>query len=202
MPPPLPASMKPSCGRVEVLRARDAGRGDGGRRVVRARRVVALDAEEAVDPAVLVRGEAHVVDVHRGVVQLRHHDGLRPEPEALRAVVALRDGEERLAVEALDARDDAVLAAEADRAGVEDRLDREPLEQHRVRGGVQVVAPLERDVEAREDGALVADERAAVVERAGVGFGEDLVLAGAERGEAGVEVHGGEDWVGGERSEV
>ena len=75
-----------------------------------------------------MRGEAHVVDVDGGVVELRHDDRLRPEAEAVRAVLALGDGEERLAVEALDARDDAVLAAEADRAGVEDGLDREALE--------------------------------------------------------------------------
>ena len=43
---------------------------------------------------------------------------------------------------------------------------------------------------AREDGPLVADEGAAGVERAGVGVGEELVVARAERGEAGGKVNG------------
>ena len=78
----------------KVLGAGDATGGCGSREVARLVVVMTLHAEEAVDPAILVAGEAHVVDVHAGDVILGHGDGMVPEAEAVNPVGAFGHGEE------------------------------------------------------------------------------------------------------------
>jgi hypothetical protein len=51
----------------EVVRAGDPRLRHGGGEIVRRARVLPLGAEHAVDPAVLVRRQAHVVDVEVAV---------------------------------------------------------------------------------------------------------------------------------------
>ena len=136
--------------------------------------------------------EAHVVDVHVGIVRLGHRDGLRAESEVVDAVVGLRDGEERFAVVAFEAdheRDAAVV--EEHGAGIEGRVDAQALQQERVRAAVEVVAPLQRRVVAGDDGVQVAGVEP-VVERGirRVGAAEEGLVVAAKGGEGGVEVEG------------
>ena len=162
------ADSRPQVGQAlpldEILRARDAGLGHRRGGVARGGlRVLALGAEEPVDPAVLVRGEPHVVDVGVGVVGLRHDHRVVPEAEAVDAVLALGDGEEALAVVAFDAGHQVHLAVPLDGAGVEDAVDPQPLQQERVASRVEVVAPEERACGRGQHRVLPAVEDAVAV---------------------------------------
>ena len=120
----------------------DAGGGDGAGEVAgRGVGIGPFRAEDAVDPAVFMVGQAHVVDVGVGVVGLRHGDRVVAEPEVVHSVRTLRQCEEGLAVNPLHPDHQAVAVAEFDRAGVHRRVDADPLEQHRVGRTVEIVAP-------------------------------------------------------------
>ncbi len=78
--------------RLEVARARNSRRRDSYRQVS-APRVVALRAEHAVNPAVLMLGQAHVVNVGFLRAAVRQDNRIIPEAEAVHAAFAL--GKER-----------------------------------------------------------------------------------------------------------
>jgi hypothetical protein len=103
--------------------------------------------------------ETHVVDVDVGLAGLRHQDRIVPEAKTVNAVWALRDGEEGFAVCAFNARDNKVLAVVQDGAGVEGRVDRHPLEQHRVGFAVKIVAPMNGRVRCCENGSAPSGRR-------------------------------------------
>ena len=153
--------------------ADDAGGGHSGGQVG-VRLVLALGAEHAVDPAVLVLGQPHIVDVGllgAGVGQL---DGLVPEAKAVHRGVALGHRKEALAVVALHPGHQIELAVQLDGAGVEHRVHAQPLHKIGVCGGVKVEPPLQGDVLAGEDRMLPLVVDAVVP----VGF---VVLAGQKR---------------------
>ena len=138
--------------------------GDGPRRVAERRlRVLALGAEDAVEPAVLVGGQAHVGDVGVGLAGLGQRQRVVPEPEVVDPVVALGHGEEALVVAALDARHQADLAVPQNRPGARDGVHAEALDEPRVAAAVEVVAPEERRVGRRQHRVLPALEDAALV---------------------------------------
>lgn len=89
--------------------------------------VFALGAEHAVDPAVLMLGQAHIVDVGFLRAGIGQHHGIIPEVEAVDACIGLRNGEEGLAVVALDADNEVELAVQVDRAAVECGVDAQAL---------------------------------------------------------------------------
>lgn len=134
----------------EVLRAGDACGGDRCREVVRGREVLALGAEDAVNPPVLVGRQAHVVDIRVGIAGLGHPDRIFPEPEIVDAVGTLGDGEERFAVVAFDAHRQHVFAVVEHGPGVERAVDAETLHAVGVAFGREVVAPLQRRVVTRQ----------------------------------------------------
>ena len=114
----------------QVPGAGDAALRHGRRCIPRGRfGVFALGAEEAVDPAVLVLDQAHVVDVGVGIGGLGHQDRIIPEAKVVDAVRALGDGEEGFAVGAFDARDDKEFSFVQDGAGVEGGVDADALHQ-------------------------------------------------------------------------
>ena len=53
-----------------------------------------LHAEKTIDPSVLMRGEAHVVDIRAGIFGVGHCDGTLAEFESVDSVVALGYSEE------------------------------------------------------------------------------------------------------------
>ena len=78
----------------EVFRAGDSSRSGSCREVTGVRIVVTLSTEDAIDPAVLMGGETHVVDVRSGNGVLGHGDRLGPETEVINAVRTLCHCEE------------------------------------------------------------------------------------------------------------
>ena len=141
----------------EVAGAGDAGRRNGGREVARGRRrILALHAEDAVNPAVLVRGQAHVIDVRGGLPVFGHRNRTRPEAEVVHAVRALRHGEERFAVRTFDAGHEHIFAIPLDGAGIHHGVDAEAFHQERIRFLVQVVAPFQGRVGRRQHGIRIA----------------------------------------------
>ena len=139
----------------EVLGAGYAGSRGGGGQVPFQRVVLALHAENAVNPAVLVPGEAHVVNVGSGLSPLRHGDGTRPEREVVHAVGAFGHGEEGFAVGPLHTHYQYVLVSPLNGTGVQGGMDTYPFHQEGVAFLVQVVAPLQRGVFPGEDRMLV-----------------------------------------------
>ena len=138
---------------LEVPGADDACGGHGGGQVG-VRLVLALGAEHTVDPAVLVFGQPHIIDVGlvgAGVGQL---DGLVPEAEAVHRGAALGHRKKALAVVALHPGCQVEPAIQLDGAGVEHGVDPQPLHKIGVCGGVEVEPPLQGDVLAGEDRVL------------------------------------------------
>ncbi len=116
----------------QVAGAHYASRGRCGRQVVLGRVVLALDAEYAVYPAVLVTRQTHVVYVRGRLAPLGQRYRVVPEAPAADAVSALGHGEERLAVDALDAHHHQVAAVEQYGPGVECGVDSDALQQQRI----------------------------------------------------------------------
>ena len=77
----------------KVLGARDAATGNGGGNIAGLRIVMPLGAEQAVNPAVLVPHEAHVIQIRFLRLVIRHPHRVIPEAEAVHAVFAFRDRE-------------------------------------------------------------------------------------------------------------
>ena len=140
----------------KVVCAGYAGRGHGGRQVVGPGGVLAFHAENAVDPAVFMRGQPHVVNVGSRLAVFGHRHGTRPEPEIVDAVRAFRHGEEGFAVRAFDAGYQHIFPIPLDGAGVEHGVDAEALHQERIRILVQVVAPLQGSVLCRQHRVLIS----------------------------------------------
>ena len=126
----------------KILRPHDAGTSHGRREIaLRRGRILALHAEDAVHPAVLVRGQAHVIDIRRRLAIVRKGDRTVPETEVVDAVRALGHGKERLAVGRFNADTKQVFVAPFDRTGVKGGMDAEPLQQERIRLLIQVISP-------------------------------------------------------------
>ena len=161
----------------QVVGAHDARRRHRGGEVG-VGRVLALGAEHAVDPAVLVPGQPHVVDVGlfgAGVGQLHR---LVPEAEAVHGGIALGHRKKALAVAALHAGDKIELAVQLDGAGVEHRVDAQPLHKMGVGFGVQVVPPDQRGVVAGQHRVFPAVIDAVVKIGLFVFAGKQRLLAG------------------------
>ena len=112
--------------------------------------VLALHAEKAVNPSVLVCSQAHVVDVGGRLAVFRHGDRPWPEAEIVHSVGAFRYGEEGLAVICLHPGYKQVFAVPFDCTAVEDSVYAYPLHQERVVLFVKFVPPLNRSMCSRE----------------------------------------------------
>ena len=147
----------------EVLGAGDAAAGDGGGEIAGPGVIVPLGAEQAVNPAVLVADEAHVIDIGFLRLEVRQAHRVIPELEPVHAGLAFGDGEEGFAVPAFDARHQDNVALPFHRADVEDAVDAQPRHQMRIGGVVEVVAPGQRRVLGGQDREFVAVEDAVAV---------------------------------------
>ena len=139
----------------QILGAGHAGSRSGSGKVSLHGVVLALHAENAVNPAVLVPGEAHVVNVGGGFSPFGHGDGTRPEGEVVHAVGTFGHGEEGFAVGPLHTHYQYVLVSPLNGTGVQSGMDTNPLHEERIALLVQVIAPLQRGVFPGEDRMLV-----------------------------------------------
>lgn len=131
----------------------------GGRQVARSRcRVFPFDAENPVDPAVLVCRQTHVVNVGCRFPVFGHGDGIVPETEIVDAVRRLRHGEKRFAVGTFHANHQEVFAAEFDGSRVHHGIYPYPFHAVGIGRRVEVVAPEKRRVRCREYRMAVSGE--------------------------------------------
>ena len=145
----------------EILCADNAGSGECGGEVVHGL-ILAFAAEHAVDIAVFVLRQTHIVDVRFLGGGVWQDDRVIIKAEALHRVIAARDGEEGLSVIAFYAGDEAVLTVQLDGAGVHDGVHAETLKAQRICLLVQVKFPERRNVVAGEDRILVTRVNAVV----------------------------------------
>jgi len=92
-----------------------------------------------------VLSQPHIVDIGLLRAGIRQQNGLFPEVEALHRAVALCHAEEALAVVALNAGDQIILAVQLDGTGIEHSVDAQTLHEVRIRLRVQVEPPAQRD---------------------------------------------------------
>ena len=164
----------------QIAGAGDAAGGHGRRQVAgRGGRVFPLHAEQAVDPAVLVAGQAHVIDIGGGFAPFGHRNRARPELEVVHAVGTFRHGEEGFPVGRFHAGHQDVSILPLDGAAVEDGMDAEAFHQVGIGLRVEVVTPLQGRVRRRQDGMFPAFEDAVAVQGP-VGTRQKLLMFPAE----------------------
>ena len=172
----------------KVLGTGHAGSGRCGREVSRCRMVFPLHAEDPVNPAVFVGGQAHVVHIGGGFSVLGHGDRMRPELEMVHAVGAFRHGEEGFAVRPFYPGHHHILAVPFDGAGIEYGMNADPFHQIRIGFRIQVVAPGERGMLGREDGMLVALVNTITFDGR-IGALQKPLVVGPQPGQSFFEVH-------------
>ena len=142
----------------KVLRSGDSGAGNSGGEVIRTALVLSLHAEDPVDPAILMGGQPHVIDIRRGLSKLRHSDRTGPETEIIDSIGAFSHGEERLAIGALNSGHKNVFSIVFNCPRVHYRMDPKPF--HKVGIGllVEIVPPLNGSVSGGQNRVLISDE--------------------------------------------
>ena len=118
--------------------------------------VLALGAEHAVYPAVLVLGKSHIVNI--GLVRLGVGEthGEIPEAEVINRAVALCHCKEGLSVVALNSCHKVILAVKEDSTRVQHRIDAQPLHKMGIGCGVHIVSPDNRCVCSCKHGVLIS----------------------------------------------
>ena len=141
----------------EVLGTCDAGCSNSRRKISRwSIRILALYAEDAVDPSVLMGGQTHVVYVCRRLAIFRHSDRTVPETEIVHTVRTFCHSKERLAVSTLDTHHENILSVPLDRTRIECGMDAETLHEVRIRLLVHVIPPEQRSMVSGKDRESVA----------------------------------------------
>ncbi len=125
----------------QVFSARNAACGSCRRKVAGAGIVVALHTEQPVNPAVLVHGQTHVIDICAGVVGVRHCNGTPNETEMVYAVLAFGKREVRLAVHTLHAHHQIILAVEFYSSGVKGSVHPDTFHEEGVCGWIEIIFP-------------------------------------------------------------
>ena len=139
-------------------------------------RVLALHAENAVNPAVLVGGETHIVNVGRRLTVLRHSDRTVPETEIVHSVRALCHREERFAVSGLDTYNKDVFSVPFDSAAIHRSVDAEAFHQIWIGHRIEVITPEKRGVFAGDYRVFVTLENSIAFNRLIFSCNEGFVL--------------------------
>ena len=113
--------------------------------------VLALNAEQAINPSVLVSGQSHIIDVRSRLAVFGHSDRSWPETEIVHSVRALRNRKERLAVIGLHSHDEKITTVPLYRSAVKCCVDAYALHKERIGLFVKIVAPFERRVRSCQD---------------------------------------------------
>ena len=115
----------------KILGADDAGGRDRGGQI-RVGRILAFRAEDTVDPAIFMPGQAHVINVGLFRAGIRQKDGSIPEAEPVHGRIALGHAKEALAVVAFNAGNQIILAIQFDGAGIKHGVDAQTLHEIRI----------------------------------------------------------------------
>ncbi len=129
----------------QVLGAHDTGSSNRSRQV-RIFRILAFGAENAVNPAVFMLGEAHVVHVGFFRAGIGQKNGIIPEAEVIHAVIAFRHGEEGFAVAALQPGHHIIFAVQINGTGIEGGIHAQPFHEMGIGFLIQIIFPEKRNM--------------------------------------------------------
>jgi len=119
-------------------------------------RIATLSAKEAINPAVLVLDDAHIINVRIWLGSLGNYAWFVPETEVIEAVLGFGDSEKAFSIPALDAHADDDLPVLLNRAGIKCGIDAEALQEVGIGFRIQIKAPFQRNVICRNDWVRVA----------------------------------------------
>ena len=110
-----------------------------------------LSTEYAVNPAILMLRDAHIIDVRGGNHVVGHGDRLLPETEIVDTVGRLGHSKEGLAVGTLDTNHKAVFALPLDGTAVQRGIHHDTLHEIGIVLLTEIVLPLQRGVLGSEN---------------------------------------------------
>ena len=143
----LPVHQVPGTGHTGCRRS--------GRKVSLGAVILAFHAENAVNPAVLMGSQAHIVHIGGGFSPFREGDGTGPEAEVVHTVRAFGHGKERLAVGSFHTHHQDVFPVPFDGARIQGGMYADTLHQVGIALPVKIVPPLERSMLRRQDGVFI-----------------------------------------------
>ena len=106
--------------------------------------ILALRAEHAVDPAVLMLGQTHIVDIGLLRAGVRQNHRIIPEMETVDTVVALCHSKERFPVISFHTDHQIIFSVKFNGSGVHHGVDAQTLLKIRIGLLVEVISPVYR----------------------------------------------------------
>src|SRR5690554_6507579 len=113
--------------------------------------IFSLSAEKAVNVAVLMSSQTHVVDIGVRTVSFRQGDRVIPKAEVIDAVGAFGNSKKGFAVNTFNAHGKNVPAVPVKRSGIKGCMDALTLHQERIGFFVEVITPEDRCMGSRQD---------------------------------------------------
>ena len=104
--------------------------------------IMTLSTEHAIDVAILMSCESHIIDVGSRNNILRHGDRLIPETEVVNTIRTLCYGKEALAVSTLYTNNEEILTIPLDGTRIERSIHHDALHEIRITLLIEVVTPL------------------------------------------------------------
>ena len=104
--------------------------------------IMTLSTEHAIDVAILMSCESHIIDVGSRNNILRHGDRLIPETEVVNTIRTFCYGKETLAVGTLHTYNEEILAVPLDGTRIERSIHHDALHEMRITLLIEVVTPL------------------------------------------------------------
>ena len=106
--------------------------------------------EDAVEPAVFMCYQAHVVNIGIGILQFRQHYRMFPEPEMVNTVRTFGHGKKGFSVNPFYTGYHQVASSPVDRTGIEDGIDRKSFQEIRIRRFIKIKPPVKRHMSSGE----------------------------------------------------
>ena len=117
--------------------------------------IMTLCTEHAIDVAILMSCESHIIDVGSRNNILRHGDRLIPETEVVNTIRTLCHGKETLAVSTLYTNNEEILTIPLDGTRIERSIHHDALHEIRIALLIEVVTPLQWCMFCGEDWVLI-----------------------------------------------
>ena len=142
--------------------------------------VMAFGTEDAINPAVFVGGEAHIVDVGSRNHILRHGNRVVPETEVVDAIGTLGHSKERFAVGSFYTDHQQVFSVPFDGSGIEGSIHADSFHEEWIGVFIQIVAPKYRSMGSGQDGVFVTGKDTITILNRLVGTGYKSFVVGEQ----------------------
>ena len=135
-----------------------------------------LGTEQAINPAIFMAHQPHVVKISLLLLELWHLDRMIPEFKTVDAVFTFGNREERFSVPAFDAGRKDNLSIPRHGADVENAIDSQARHQMRIRCMIEIVAPIQRHMVRGKHGKFVPVKNAVALFLLPVAAAQELVV--------------------------